>query len=96
MAFSAFKSRAKMGSFLYVKPINISPNRCFKLSKSVAMQRIAITSEAGVILKPSCLGTPFAVPPKPMVISLKALSFISITRFQRMVRGSIFKLATLF
>ena len=60
------------------------------------MQRIAITSEAGVILKPSCLGTPFAVPPKPMVISLKALSFISITRFQRMVRGSIFKLATLF
>ena len=56
------------------------------------MQSIAITSEAGVILNPSCLGIPLAVPPKPIVISRKDLSFISITRFQAMVLGSIPKL----
>ena len=59
------------------------------------MHKIAITSEAAVILNPSCLGTPFDVPPRPIVISRKALSFISITRFQRIVRGSIFKLLAL-
>ena len=91
MAFSAFKSRAKTGSLLYVKPIKISPKRFLRFSKSEAIHKIAITSEAGVILKPSCLGIPFAVPPRPIVISLNALSFISITRFQRIVLGSMFK-----
>ena len=48
-------------------------------------------SEAGVILNPSSRGTPLRVPPNPIVIFRSALSFISITLFHKMVRGSIFK-----
>ena len=51
-----------------------------------------MTSDAGVILNPSSLGIPFAVPPKPIVILRNALSFISITRFQSIVLGSKLKL----
>ncbi len=50
---------------------------------------MAITSLAGVMLKPSCRGTPLPVPPRPMVMSRSARSFMSITRFQAMVRGSM-------
>ena len=57
---------------------------------SVARHRIAITSLAGVMLKPSCRGMPLPVPPSPMVMSRSARSFMSITRFHAMVRGSMF------
>jgi len=94
IAFSAFKSRAKIGWLSKVNPMKISPNRFFKFSKSVAIHKIAITSDAGVILKPSSLGIPLTVPPKPIIMLRKARSFISITRFQTTVLASIFKLLT--
>ena len=52
------------------------------------MHNIAITSDAGVMLKPSCLGIPFAVPPRPITMFLSDRSFISITLFHTIVRGS--------
>ena len=91
IAFSALRSLAKTGFLSYVKPIKISPSRFFKSSKPEVMHKIAITSEAGVILKPSSRGTPFAVPPSPIVMFLKDLSFISMTLFQKTVLGSRFK-----
>ena len=50
---------------------------------------MAITSEAAVISNPVSLGIPEAVPPKPTMMWRKERSFISITRFQVTVRGSI-------
>ena len=43
----------------------------------------------GLMLKPSWRGMPLPVPPRPMVMSRSARSFMSITRFQAMVRGSM-------
>ena len=52
-------------------------------------QSIAIISDATVIIKPSCLITPFTLLPKPITISLRALSFISITLLNIILLGSI-------
>ena len=55
-----------------------------------------MTSEAGVMLNPSSLGMPLLLPPSPMTMWRKERSFISITRFHTMVRGSMFRLYSLF
>ena len=67
------------------------PKRCFKSAKLVAKQKIAITSEATTMSKPSSRGTLLAVPPSPTTNWRKARSFMSMTRFQTMRRVSIFK-----
>src|SRR5699024_12472719 len=69
----------------------ILDSRVFKSCRLVARHRIAIISDATVILKPSSRGTPRFGPPKPTTISLNERSFISITRFHSILRGSIFK-----
>ena len=96
IAFSAFKSRAKIGFLSKVKPTKMFPSRYFKSSKSLLKHKIAITSLAGVMLNPSSLVIPLLEPPRPMTILRKARSFISITRFQTIVRGSIFNVNFLF
>ena len=65
------------------------PIRFFRSEKLSARHSIAIISEAGVMLKPSSRGTPWVAPPKPTTIWRSARSFISITRFQTTVRGSM-------
>ena len=42
--------------------------------------------------EPLCLGIPFPVPPSPHVISLSDLSFMSTTRLQVILLGSMFRL----
>ena len=50
---------------------------------------IAIISDAAVILNPASRKYPPVLPPSPETICRRALSFISITRFQETVLGSI-------
>ena len=85
-----------MGFLSKVYPTKILPSLSLKSSKSFAIQRIAITSDAGVILKPSSRAIPLFDPPKPITICRRLRSFISITRFQVMVLGSMFRLYFLF
>ena len=56
---------------------------------TVASEIMAIISEATVISNPPCLGMPLPGPPKPVVMSLSARSFISTTLFQVILLGSI-------
>ena len=59
---------------------------------SLAKQKMAMTSEATVISKPSTLLKSFATPLVLMSINLKARSFISITLFQTIFLSSILSL----
>ena len=68
IAPTTFKSLAKIAFPSNVFPTKIFPNRNFKSSKSLAKQIIAMTSEAGVILKPSSRMVPFAFAPTPIII----------------------------
>ena len=52
------------------------------------MHKMAMTSDAAVMLNPLSRGTPPALPPRPITRLRRARSFMSITRFQTMVRGS--------
>ena len=54
----------------------------------VARQKIAMTSEATTMSKPSSRGKPFGLPPRPAVICRSARSFTSTTRRQAMRRTS--------
>ena len=63
-----------------------------KSCKSLERQKIAITSEATVISKPSILLKLFATPFVLISINLKARSFISITLFQTILLSSILSL----
>ena len=63
-------------------------NRSRKSSRSRLMHKMAMTSEAAVMLKPLSRGTPPALPPSPITSVRRARSFMSITRFQTIVRGS--------
>ena len=69
--------------------MNIFPNLLLRSAKSLDRQRMAIISEAAVISNPVSLGIPDVGPPSPTTIFLSERSFISITRFQVTVRGSI-------
>ena len=90
IAPTTFKSRAKIAFPSKVFPTNIFPNRNFKSAKSFAKHKIAITSDAGVILKPSSRMVPFALAPTPMIIWRNERSFISITLFHAIDFGSKF------
>ena len=67
------------------------PSLRFKSCRSSLRQRIAIISEAAVMSNPVSLGIPDEVPPNPTTTCLRERSFISITLFQEMVRGSILR-----
>ena len=56
----------------------------------VARQKMAITSLATVISKPSSRGVPFTLPPRPSTMKRSWRSFISMQRFQVMRRESMF------
>ena len=64
------------------------PKRARRSSRSRLMHKIAMTSEAAVMLNPLSRGTPPALPPSPITRFRRARSFMSITRFHTMVRGS--------
>ena len=91
IAPTTFKSRAKTAFPSRVLPTNIFPKRNFKSCKFLERHKIAITSEAGVILKPSSRIVPLAFAPTPIMIWRNERSFISITRFQAIDFGSKFK-----
>ena len=67
----------------------IFPNFSFKSFKSFDRHKIAITSEATTISKPSSLGTPLAFPFNPSTMKRSCLSFISTTLFKVIVLASI-------
>ena len=62
--------------------------RSFKSSKLWLWHRMAMISDAAVMLNPPSRGTPPFLPPNPSTIWRRARSFMSMTRFQEMVRGS--------
>ena len=88
----AFKSLAVTGSPSILYPTIILPRRSFKSCKSFDKHNIAIISDATVIINPSSRGTPFIFPPRPTVIFLRALSFISKVLFQVIFLVSILRL----
>ena len=65
------------------------PSRSFRSSRSLARQKIAITSEATVMSKPASRGKPLATPPSEQTISRSARSFMSMTRRQATRRLSM-------
>ena len=83
------RSRAMIGVRSAVYATTMRPSRSFRSRKPVARQKIAITSEATTISKPSWRGKPLPGPPSPTVISRSARSFMSTTRRQAMRRTSM-------
>ena len=77
---AAFNSEARMGFLSRLCPTIICPKRRCKSAISVAKQKIAMTSEATVISKPSSRGKPFDTPPNDETICRKERSFMSIAR----------------
>src|SRR6266436_3677291 len=65
--------------------MTIFDNRCLRSSRSLARQKIAITSDATVMSKPSSRGKPLATPPSEETIERNDRSFMSIARRQEMV-----------
>ena len=72
-----------------VKATTIRPSRAFRSASEVARHKIAITSEATTMLKPSSRGKPLAGPPSETTMSRSARSFMSTTRFQVTLRTSM-------
>src|SRR5262249_1657205 len=64
------------------------PRRSFRSLRSLARQKMAMTSEATVISKPSSRGKPLATPPSEELMLRRARSFMSMTRRQVTRRGS--------
>src|ERR687898_925752 len=63
------------------------PSRSFRSSRSLARQKIAITSDATVMSKPSSRGNPLATPPSEETTERSARSFMSSTRRHITRRG---------
>ena len=78
------RSSAVTGAPSRVCPTTMRPRRARRSFRSDASPSTAITSDADVMSKPDCLGTPFFGPPSPTWISRSARSFMSTTRFQLM------------
>ena len=85
----ALRSRAKMGVLSSrLQPTRMLPNRSRSSLMELDRHRIAMTSEAAMMSKPSWRGKPLGSPPKATTTSRKARSFISMTRFQWIFRKS--------
>ena len=83
-----FKSLTKTGRSSGVYATIMFPIRCFKSSRLVAKQRIAMISEATVILNPSLRSIPLTCEPCPIVMSRKVRSFKSKQRLKTIFVGS--------
>ena len=89
MAPSAWRSRAvTMRPPSRAWPTMIRPSRACRSARSEARQRMAITSEATVMSKPSSRGTPWPGPPRPSTRWRSARSFMSTARRHATRRGS--------
>ncbi len=80
MAPAAEISLATTGFLSRVWPIWIWPSRRCRSAKSLARQKIAMTSEATVMSKPASRGKPLATPPSEVTMERKARSFMSMPR----------------
>ena len=89
IAPGAFNCEASIGSFARLYPMTILPIRLRRSTSEVDRQKIAMISEATTISNPSERGKPFGGPPRAMVISRSARSFMSMTRFQTTRRVSM-------
>ena len=69
--------------------MTMSPMRFFRSAHDSVRQKIAISSEATTMSKPSSRGKPLAWPPRATVTSRRARSFMSSTRFQVTLRTSM-------
>ena len=67
IAPSALRSRAVTGRRSRVWPTTMAPSRRSRSARSVARQRIAITSDAAMMSKPVSRGKPFLGPPSATV-----------------------------
>ena len=67
----------------------MSPIRRFRSAHDSVRQKIAISSEATTMSKPSSRGKPLTWPPSPTTTSRSARSFMSRTRFQVTLRTSM-------
>ena len=72
-----------------VYPTVMSPSRFFRSSRLVARPRMAIISDAAVMVKRVSAGTPWALPPRPVITLRRARSLTSMQRCQVTLRGSI-------
>ena len=88
IASCAPMSRQRTGSRLRVYPMMMSPSRRFRSGRSLARQKIAMTSDAAVIMKPSSRGIPPKGPPSPTITLRSARSFMSTARPQVIRRWS--------
>ena len=88
IALSAPMSRQRTGSRARVYPMMMLPSRRFRSARSRARQKIAMTSDAAVIMKPSSRGIPPKGPPRPTITLRSARSFMSTARPQVMRRWS--------
>ena len=85
---AAFTSLERMFFFSRVCPTTILPSRFCRSAKLEARQKIAMTSDATVMSKPSSREKPLETPPSEETIERSARSFMSTTRRQLMRRVS--------
>ncbi len=67
------------------------PSRVRRSFRSLASANTAMISEAAAITKPSCRGTPCALPPRPATMLRSSRSFMSMVRGQVIDSGSMFR-----
>ena len=89
MAPCTLSWRARSGMPCRSTPKTMLPSRMRRSASDVARQKMAITSLATTMSKPSSRGCPLMGPPSPTTVLRRARSFMSITRFQRMRVGSM-------
>ena len=87
---TAFRSLAYTGSPAVLYATIILESLSFKSFILSARHKMAIISLATLIIKPSSLVTPLAFAPRPIIVCLKLLSFISKQRLNTILLVSIF------
>ena len=80
MAPAAFSISAVTGRPSTSVPTTMRPSRSRRSVSDVASARIVMTSDAAVMSKRACRGTPSRRPPRPMTMLRSARSFTSSTR----------------
>ena len=83
------KPAARTGFPSLPVPMMIRSSRALRSSIPSARQKIAMISDAAVITKPSCRGTPPVRPPRPTMTLRSARSFMSMARGQVICVGSM-------
>ena len=80
IAPAACNCSAVTGAPALSKPTTMRPRRARRSASEVASARIVITSDAAVMSKRDCRGTPSRRPPRPITTLRRARSFMSRTR----------------